>query len=464
MNNDGKMDMHEFSIAMKLIKLKLQGHALPPSLPPSMKQPPLTLPPPPTAPFGMHGLGVMPGLPAVPPLPMPPMPGLGMSPPLVSSVPPSVPPMANGAPMTGFSHQATTLNKSSSFNRPGAKLQGQSFETSSSPVPPQPPIDWAVPSSSRLKYRQLFNSHDKMMSGHLTGPQARTILMQSSLPQTSLASIWNLSDIDQDGKLTAEEFILAMHLIDMAMSGLPLPPILPPDFIPPTFRRVRSGSGVSVTSLLSTDQRVQEETEEEQESEKQKLEKLTFEDRKRENFERGNLELEKRRQALLELQRKEQERLAALEREEQERKERERLEQERRRQQELEKQLEKQREVERQREEERRKEIERREAAKRELERQRQLEWERNRRQELLTQRNREQENIVLLKARKKTLEFELEALNDKKSQLEGKLQDIRFRLSAQRHEIESTNKTREIRIAEITHLQQQLQVRTHHV
>ncbi|XP_031648195.1 intersectin-1 isoform X7 [Oncorhynchus kisutch] len=458
MNNDGKMDMHEFSIAMKLIKLKLQGHSLPPSLPPSMKQPPLTLPPPPTAPFGMHGLGVMPGLPAVPPLPMPPMPGVGMSPPLVSSVPPSVPPMANGAPMTGFSHQATTLNKSSSFNRPGAKMQGQSFETSSSPVPPQPPIDWAVPSSSRLKYRQLFNSHDKMMSGHLTGPQARTILMQSSLPQTSLASIWNLSDIDQDGKLTAEEFILAMHLIDMAMSGLPLPPILPPDFIPPTFRRVRSGSGVSVTSLHSTDQRVQEEAEEEQESEKQKLEKLTFEDRKRENFERGNLELEKRRQALLELQRKEQERLAALEREEQERKERERLEQERRRQQELEKQLEKQREVERQREEERRKEIERREAAKRELERQRQLEWERNRRQELLTQRNREQENIVLLKARKKTLEFELEALNDKKSQLEGKLQDIRFRLSAQRHEIESTNKTREIRIAEITHLQQQLQ------
>nr|XP_029523840.1 intersectin-1-like isoform X2 [Oncorhynchus nerka] len=462
MNNDGKMDMHEFSIAMKLIKLKLQGHPLPPSLPPSMKQPPLTLPPPPTAPFGMHGLGVMPGLPAVPPLPMPPMPGVGMSPPLVSSVPPSVPPLPNGAPMTGFSHPATTLNKSSSSNRSGAKMQGQSFETSSSPVPPQPPTDWAVPSSSRLKYRQLFNSHDKMMSGHLTGPQARTILMQSSLPQTSLASIWNLSDIDQDGKLTAEEFILAMHLIDMAMSGLPLPPILPPDFIPPTFRRVRSGSGVSVTSLHSTDQRVQEEAEEEQESEKQKLEKLTFEDRKRENFERGNLELEKRRQALLELQRKEQERLAALEREEQERKERERLEQERRRQQELEKQLERQREMERQREEERRKEIERREAAKREMERQRQLEWERNRRQELLTQRNREQENIVLLKARKKTLELELEALNDKKSQLEGKLQDIRFRLSAQRHEIESTNKTREVRIAEITHLQQQLQDSQH--
>lgn len=45
MNSDGRMDIHEFSIAMKLIKLKLQGHPLPPTLPPSMKQPPLPLAP-----------------------------------------------------------------------------------------------------------------------------------------------------------------------------------------------------------------------------------------------------------------------------------------------------------------------------------------------------------------------------------------------------------------------------------
>lgn len=405
MNNDGRMDQMEFSIAMKLIKLKLQGYQLPSALPSAMKQPPIAIP---------------------------------------------------SAP--GFA----TLPKSSSFSRSGpgsqlnAKLQkAQSFDVASVP----PVAEWAVPQSSRLKYRQLFNSHDKMMSGHLTGPQARTILMQSSLPQAQLATIWNLSDIDQDGKLTAEEFILAMHLIDVAMSGQPLPPVLPPEYIPPSFRRVRSGSGISVISSVSVDQRLPEEPvlEEEQQQLEKKL-PVTFEDKKRENFERGNLELEKRRQALLEQQRKEQERLAQLERAEQERKERERQEQERKRQLELEKQLEKQRELERQREEERRKEIERREAAKRELERQRQLEWERNRRQELLNQRNKEQEDIVVLKAKKKTLEFELEALNDKKHQLEGKLQDIRCRLSIQRHEIESTNKSRELRIAEITHLQQQLQ------
>ncbi|XP_053904515.1 intersectin-1 isoform X2 [Malaclemys terrapin pileata] len=428
MNNDGRMDQMEFSIAMKLIKLKLQGYQLPSALPSAMKQPPIAIP-------GAPGFA-------------------------------AVPPLANGAPaviqpLPAFAHPAT-LPKSSSFSRSGpgsqlnAKLQkAQSFDVASVP----PVAEWAVPQSSRLKYRQLFNSHDKMMSGHLTGPQARTILMQSSLPQAQLATIWNLSDIDQDGKLTAEEFILAMHLIDVAMSGQPLPPVLPPEYIPPSFRRVRSGSGISVISSVSVDQRLPEEPvlEEEQQQLEKKL-PVTFEDKKRENFERGNLELEKRRQALLEQQRKEQERLAQLERAEQERKERERQEQERKRQLELEKQLEKQRELERQREEERRKEIERREAAKRELERQRQLEWERNRRQELLNQRNKEQEDIVVLKAKKKTLEFELEALNDKKHQLEGKLQDIRCRLSIQRHEIESTNKSRELRIAEITHLQQQLQ------
>ncbi|XP_069886716.1 intersectin-1 isoform X3 [Dipodomys merriami] len=466
MNNDGRMDQVEFSIAMKLIKLKLQGYQLPSALPPVMKQQPVAISSAPA--FGIGGIASMPPLTAVAPVPMGSIPVVGMSPPLVSSVPPAaVPPLANGAPpviqpLPAFAHPAATLPKSSSFSRsgPGSQLntklqKAQSFDVASAP----PAAEWAVPQSSRLKYRQLFNSHDKTMSGHLTGPQARTILMQSSLPQAQLASIWNLSDIDQDGKLTAEEFILAMHLIDVAMSGQPLPPVLPPEYIPPSFRRVRSGSGISVVSSSSVDQRLPEEPA--LEDEQQQLEKklpVTFEDKKRENFERGNLELEKRRQALLEQQRKEQERLAQLERAEQERKERERQEQERKRQLELEKQLEKQRELERQREEERRKEIERREAAKRELERQRQLEWERNRRQELLNQRNKEQEDIVVLKAKKKTLEFELEALNDKKHQLEGKLQDIRCRLNTQRQEIESTNKSRELRIAEITHLQQQLQ------
>ncbi|XP_014745843.1 PREDICTED: intersectin-1 [Sturnus vulgaris] len=415
MNNDGRMDPLEFSIAMKLIKLKLQGYQLPATLPPVMKQPPLALPAAPG--FGLGGIANMPSLSSVP---MASIPVVGMSPPLVSSVPAAVPPLANGAPaviqpLPAFAHPAT-LPKSSSFNRSGpgaqlnAKLQkAQSFDVASSPAV----AEWAVPQSSRLKYRQLFNSHDKTMSGHLTGPQARTILMQSSLPQAQLATIWNLSDIDQDGKLTAEEFILAMHLIDVAMSGQPLPPALPPEFIPPSFRRVRSGSGISAASSVSVDQRLPEEPalEEEQQQLEKKLpgeqgQTGMFSVLFPEGFSQQDTAWEQSRNTVLGLQ------MFVCECQ----------------------------------------------AAKRELERQRQLEWERNRRQELLNQRNKEQEDIVVLKAKKKTLEFELEALNDKRNQLEGKLQDIRCRLSTQRQEIESTNKSRELRIAEITHLQQQLQ------
>ena len=40
--------------------------------------------------------------------------------------------------------------------------------------------------------------------------------MATALPQQILASVWGLSDLDADGRLSCEEFILAMHLCDVA--------------------------------------------------------------------------------------------------------------------------------------------------------------------------------------------------------------------------------------------------------
>ncbi|KAB1267348.1 Intersectin-2 [Camelus dromedarius] len=185
---------------------------------------------------------------------------------------------------------------------------------------------------------------------------------------------------------------------------------------------------------------------------------VTFEDKRKANYERGNMELEKRRQAMMEQQQREAERKAQKEKEEWERKQREIQEQEWKKQLELEKRLEKQRELERQREEERRKEIERREAAKQELERQRRLEWERIRRQELLNRRNREQEEIVRLNSKKKSLHLELEALNGKHQQISGRLQDIRLRKQTQKTELEVLDKQCDLEIMEIKQLQQELQ------
>uniref|UniRef100_A0A3Q3AEQ4 EF-hand domain-containing protein n=1 Tax=Kryptolebias marmoratus TaxID=37003 RepID=A0A3Q3AEQ4_KRYMA len=78
--------------------------------------------------------------------------------------------------------------------------------------------DWAVPQASRLKYRQQFNTLDKLMTGYLSGG--------------------SLADVDKDGQLRADEFILAMHLVDMAKTGRPLPLTLPQDLLGPYLKQI----------------------------------------------------------------------------------------------------------------------------------------------------------------------------------------------------------------------------------
>lgn len=106
--------------------------------------------------------------------------------------------------------------------------------------------EWAVKGPSKLKYTQLFNSLDKTRSGYLTGTQARGVFIQSKLPQMTLAKIWGLSDMDTDGRLGCEEFVLAMYLCEMAVQGQPVPDKLPPELIPPSFRK--GGSKVASRS------------------------------------------------------------------------------------------------------------------------------------------------------------------------------------------------------------------------
>ncbi|XP_070307096.1 intersectin-2 isoform X3 [Odocoileus virginianus] len=479
LNKDGKMDQQEFSIAMKLIKLKLQGQQLPVVLPPIMKQPPMFSPLI-SARFGMGSmpnLSIPQSLPPVAPIATPlssatsgtTLPPLMMPAPLVPSVSTSSLPNGTTSLIQPLSipYSSSTLPHTSSYSLMmggfgGANIQkaqslidlGSSSSTSSTAsLPGNSPktgtSEWAVPQPSRLKYRQKFNSLDKSMSGYLSGFQARNALLQSNLSQTQLATIWTLADIDGDGQLKAEEFILAMHLTDMARAGQPLPLALPPELVPPSFR---GGKQIdSINGTLPSYQKTQDE-------EPQKKLPVTFEDKRKANYERGNMELEKRRQAMMEQQQREAERKAQKEKEEWERKQRELQEQEWKKQLELEKRLEKQRELERQREEERRKEIERREAAKQELERQRRLEWERIRRQELLSRRNREQEEIVRLNSKKKSLHLELEALNGKHQQISGRLQDVRLRKQTQKTELEVLDKQCDLEIMEIKQLQQELQ------
>uniref|UniRef100_A0A3B3RLK1 Intersectin 2 n=1 Tax=Paramormyrops kingsleyae TaxID=1676925 RepID=A0A3B3RLK1_9TELE len=308
--------------------------------------------------------------------------------------------------------------------------------------------DWAVPQASRLKYRQQFNSLDKQMTNYLSGVQVRNVLASSQLTQTQLAAVWNLADVDKDGQLTAEEFILAMHLVDMAKAGQPLPLTAVAGESPNSHSIAGGQRTLAVSPWLPQVCVCVCMT----------LLAVSFEDKLKENFQRGNAELERRRQVLQEQDRREQERRAQKAREEQERREQEARELERKRQQEQERRLERQRELERQKEEERLKELERKEAAKQELERQRKMEWERRRRQELLNQRNQEQEDIVKLKAKKRSLELELEAVRDKHKQISDRLRDVQSKRSIQKGELELINQKQDSCLLEVNALQRQLE------
>jgi hypothetical protein len=95
----------------------------------------------------------------------------------------------------------------------------------------------------------ILKPRDEMKSTDCfhTGMEARSILMQCGLPHPVLAQVWQLSDVDNDGKLTCDEFCIAMHLIDLARLGRALPAKLPAELMPAAGRTGSFGSVGAMT-------------------------------------------------------------------------------------------------------------------------------------------------------------------------------------------------------------------------
>nr|XP_031841629.1 intersectin-1 isoform X3 [Nomia melanderi] len=397
-----------------------------------------------TAPIG--GSTIVPSVAAIPTgtgvVSTPPVVGL----PLVSST------TASGALVNGVIAQTpvststplSTTARPPSIDRVGSVDSQHSQHSQHSVGSPQS-VEWAVPHQTKLKYTQLFNTWDRTRTGFLSGPQARNIMVQSQLPQKTLAEIWALADMDSDGRLGCDEFVLAMHLCDIAKVGEKIPTALPIELIPPAFRRQRQSS---LTLSQGGSDNVDPSA---------GMPQTSFEDKRKENFEKGQAELERRRKALLEIQRKEQEERERKEREEAEKQEKIRLEQERRRQAEIEKQMQRQKEIEQEKEEQRKRAQEQREAARKEMERQRQLEWEKQKSQELQAQRQKEQDVLLKLKAKNQTLTIELGTLNDKVKELSQKICDTRVGVSGVKTTIDGMRSTRDAQLQEMAALKNKL-------
>lgn len=188
--------------------------------------------------------------------------------------------------------------------------------------------EWAIKKDAKLKYTQLFNATDHTRSGFLTGAQARGLLMQSKLPQAALAQIWQMSDMDSDGRLGCEEFVLAMYLCELGTQGKPIPTKLPPELIPPSFRKStsRHGSVAGIGSIGPSSRHgsISSQTgsvKGDTEITLANFNQTSFEDKRKENYDKGQAELDRRRRVLEEAARKEQEERERKEREEIEKKE-----------------------------------------------------------------------------------------------------------------------------------------------
>ncbi|OQR72174.1 EH domain-containing protein 1-like [Tropilaelaps mercedesae] len=94
--------------------------------------------------------------------------------------------------------------------------------------------EWVV-EKERHRYDDIFQRLGPI-DGKLSGQAVKAEMIKSKLPNAVLGKVWCLSDLDDDGWLDADEFALAMHLINIKLGGHDLPSVLPDHLIPPSKR------------------------------------------------------------------------------------------------------------------------------------------------------------------------------------------------------------------------------------
>uniref|UniRef100_A0A8C8HUF9 Epidermal growth factor receptor substrate 15-like 1 n=1 Tax=Oncorhynchus tshawytscha TaxID=74940 RepID=A0A8C8HUF9_ONCTS len=208
-DKDGHLDRDEFAVAMHLVYRALEKEPVPSVLPSSL------------------------------------IPPNKRKKSLVGSLPGTVPVLPASPPPPKDSLRSTPSHGSmNSLNSAGSLSPKHTLKSA------QHSVNWVVPVTDRGRFDEIFLKTDLDLDGFVSGMEVKDIFMHSGLPQNLLAHIWALADTRQMGKLTREQFALAMHFIQQKVSkGMDPPQALTPDMIPPSER----GTPVPVCTTPSHD-------------------------------------------------------------------------------------------------------------------------------------------------------------------------------------------------------------------
>ncbi|KAL5288484.1 Eps-15 family protein [Megaselia abdita] len=200
-DRDGNLDKHEFIVAMHLVYQTLDKRIVPDVLPPELQK-------------GRHG-------------------------------PPHPPPPA--AKPAGDANGGFVANFPTDIAPPPAVPPLPAIV--SQPQPIRPPsvgaVDWVVTPAEMQKFEIIFRDSDRDKDGLVSGLEIKNVFLQSGVPQNCLAHIWALCDTNQSGKLTMEQFALAMWFVERKKVGIEPPQALAPNMIPPSIRGVVPGIDVT---------------------------------------------------------------------------------------------------------------------------------------------------------------------------------------------------------------------------
>ncbi|CUM62573.1 uncharacterized protein PRCAT00000125001 [Priceomyces carsonii] len=112
--------------------------------------------------------------------------------------------------------------------------------------------DWIVTPTMKQQYASIFANLDKSNTGQLSPDQVASFLMTSKLGQQDLATIWDLSDIQNTGIFSLLEFSIALFLVNKKLAGEELPNIVPDSLI----SSLRDGQLPSYSSSVQSSKNV----------------------------------------------------------------------------------------------------------------------------------------------------------------------------------------------------------------